>query len=588
MHRMTRVTGQWAGVSSLSTERIPTRPSHKRATTCDDGRVSAAVDDLLREGQEALHSGDGAVARRAFEAACHQRACGDTLEGLARSVYLLREYRSSIAAHERAFTAYRQEGNALGAARCARMLYWLHSNMYGNAAVANGWAARACSVLTESGQAGSIPGWTMLLRALLDPDLSHRPHHCREALAIARESGDRDLEFEALGWLGLAQVLLGQTDAGMPLLDEALAAVCAGEVDDLYVVEGICCGMFWACEHAHDIVRAAQWLRAVDDVSHRRGLTAVGGFCRAHYGSILTAAGRWSEAEAELVEAVRITEHGYSAMRAEILVRLADLRVRQGRLEEAEQLLDGLDHRPDAIRPLAALRLARGDTDFALHLLEGGLATGNRSVGDSALLALLVDVHLAAGDVGAAQRVATELDELAQRTGGNYALALAAFARGRVCLATRSPDAKACLRNALIAFGRAQMPVEAARARLELARAVVDERPEVAVAEARAALNAFEQLEAAREADAAAALLRSLGAQGRTGPRLSAELTRREAEVLGLLGHGLSNPEIGERLFISPKTVEHHVGRILGKLGLRNRAEAATYALRVRRPNIGG
>ena len=50
--------------------------------------------------------------------------------------------------------------------------------------------------------------------------------------------------------------------------------------------------------------------------------------------------------------------------------------------------------------------------------------------------------------------------------------------------------------------------------------------------------------------------------------------------MLRLLGEGLTNAEIGERLFISPKTVEHHVGRIYGKLDLRTRTEAAAYALR--------
>jgi DNA-binding NarL/FixJ family response regulator len=100
------------------------------------------------------------------------------------------------------------------------------------------------------------------------------------------------------------------------------------------------------------------------------------------------------------------------------------------------------------------------------------------------------------------------------------------------------------------------------------------------VAEATGALAAFEELNAARNADAAAALLRRLGGPARTGPRRRTPLTRREEEVLDLLGHGLSNPEIADRLYISRKTVEHHVGRILTKLGLRSRAEAAAYAAR--------
>ena len=52
-----------------------------------------------------------------------------------------------------------------------------------------------------------------------------------------------------------------------------------------------------------------------------------------------------------------------------------------------------------------------------------------------------------------------------------------------------------------------------------------------------------------------------------------AELTRREKEVVQLVGQGMSNPDIGRRLFISPKTVEHHVSNILSKLGLRSRIE---------------
>ena len=100
----------------------------------------------------------------------------------------------------------------------------------------------------------------------------------------------------------------------------------------------------------------------------------------------------------------------------------------------------------------------------------------------------------------------------------------------------------------------------------------------MALAEARAALEGFERLPAARQADAVGALMRSLGSRERPTQRTSGVLTKREAEVLELLGHGLTNPEIADRLYISRKTVEHHVSRLLAKLGLRSRAEAAVYA----------
>ena len=58
------------------------------------------------------------------------------------------------------------------------------------------------------------------------------------------------------------------------------------------------------------------------------------------------------------------------------------------------------------------------------------------------------------------------------------------------------------------------------------------------------------------------------------------ELTDREMEILRLIAQGLSNEEIAERLVIARSTVGVHIGRILGKLGLANRTQAALYALR--------
>jgi DNA-binding NarL/FixJ family response regulator len=85
---------------------------------------------------------------------------------------------------------------------------------------------------------------------------------------------------------------------------------------------------------------------------------------------------------------------------------------------------------------------------------------------------------------------------------------------------------------------------------------------------------------APRDADAAADLLRRLGAGGRARVRSDGTLTTRQREVLALLAEGLSNAEIAERLVISHRTVEHHVSAILSTLGLRSRAEAAAHAVR--------
>jgi tetratricopeptide (TPR) repeat protein len=286
-------------------------------------------------------------------------------------------------------------------------------------------------------------------------------------------------------------------------------------------VDSIMCGLFWACELVNDVPRADQWMRAAADLLPRRNVVAA--FCRAHYGGILTAAGRWNEAERELLQAARHFDRGMPQRRAAAMIRLADLRVRQGRLEEAALLLDGLDRHPDAVRALAALHLARGEVAVARDLLERATAAPDDevpTVGESTMVGPLL-----------ALRPAGAVSEGRGRAG-----------QGRLCVASGQGDDRACLHKALEGFSRAELPMELARTRLEMARALSGRAPEVAVAEARAALEDFERLEAARHADAAGALLRSLGAPVRTGPKGVGALTRREAEVLELVGAGLSNP----------------------------------------------
>jgi DNA-binding NarL/FixJ family response regulator len=66
---------------------------------------------------------------------------------------------------------------------------------------------------------------------------------------------------------------------------------------------------------------------------------------------------------------------------------------------------------------------------------------------------------------------------------------------------------------------------------------------------------------------------RTVGGDNRHAP------DRREADVLDLVRRGLTNAQIGERLYISPRTAEHDVSSVLGKLGVRSRAEAAALSI---------
>jgi DNA-binding CsgD family transcriptional regulator len=535
--------------------------------------------DAVAQGREALRVGDPVGARSAFEEALTDGASGAALEGMSAASYVLLEFSRSIDEMERAYAAFRSHHDGPGAVRTARTLGYLHGTTTGDWAIAGGWIARAKTLLVDQPDS-SERGWVALTEGMFEGNRAVKERHYARALDVGRTTSDAELVFCTLAYLGASLVHDDRVEEGMLLLDEALAAVAGGEVEDFVIVEEIFCQMFSACERAQDIGRAEQWIRVGEAIAESRRLPAVSAYCRTHYGGILTAAGRWPEADDALTEAVRLWALGRRTLRAGAVVRLADLRVRQGRLEEAAQLLDGMSDNPEASLPLASVQLARGERAVARETLERALQrTGPRSSGAVPLLALLIDIELADGDLVAAETTAHGLVVCADGHPSAYTAAVLALARGRIGLAGGS-DPRGWLRDALVGFANAQLPLEAALCRLDLARAFKQESPEVAVAEARIALLEFERLAAARQVDATQSLLRDLGARvspARTGGNT---LTRREQDVLALLGEGFSNPEIAQRLFISRKTVEHHVGNVLDKLGLRNRAEAAAYAVR--------
>ncbi len=542
--------------------------------------MSGSMRDRVALGRDALRAGDPLGARSVCEEVLSAGASGAAFEGMSAASYVLLDFPRCIDEMERAYAAFRAEQDGPGAVRAARTLGYLHGTTSGDWAVAGGWIARAKTLVVDQPDS-SERGWIALTEGMFEEVRVLKERHYAHALDVGRSKSDPELVCCTLAYLGASLVYDDRVEEGMLLLDESLAAAAGGEVEDFVILEEIFCQMFSACERAQDVGRAEQWIRVGESIAERRHLPAVSAFCRTHYGGILTAAGRWPEADDALTGAVRLWALGRRTLKAGALVRLADLRVKQGQFEAAENLLEGLGNDHEASLPRASLQFARGETDLARETLERALQSCDPSSSSCVpLLALLTDIHLARGDLAECENAVSALAACAEAHPSAYTGAVLALARGRAALVTGSGDPREWLRDALLGFTTAQLPLEAALCRLDLARAFGQESPGVAVAEARIALREFERLTAARQVDAAQSLLRRLGSPVSPARSGGSTLTRREKDVLTLLGEGLSNPEIAERLFISRKTVEHHVGKVLDKLGLRNRSEAAAYAVR--------
>lgn len=503
----------------------------------------------------------------------------EALDGVGQALWWLDERAAAIDRRRDAYTAAQRHGDVRLAGGIATYLAAEH-RIDGRSAAAAGWLARARRLLAGL-PTSPQHGWLAIedAKRARDPDDAER--HAGAALAVAHELGDPDVECMALAQLGRALVRQGRVDEGVALLDEAMAIALEGETNDPLACGDACCTTLTVCHDIADLDRAAQWCEVVVEFVERRRFLPVQAWCRGIFGGVLVRAGDWARAEEVLLGALRRdpARPGRSAARVFPLAVLADLRVRQGRTDEAARLLAGIEDEAAAFVPLILMHLQRGDLAVAQALLDRRTAAGADSPETVALEGALA---LARGDATRAAAVATRLTSLAVAARREDLVAEAALAAGRAALALGdAAAAERHLEGAAARFAVLRMPLEEGRARLGLAEVHTRLGSPLAPRLARDALEVFERLDARPDADRAAALLRRLGRAGRTAGRSGRdELTLREREVLRLVAAGLSNGQIAERLVIAPKTAEHHVSRVLGKLGVRSRAEAAAYAVR--------
>ena len=531
-------------------------------------------------GFQAMATGDWRGARDAFSAVLAVAEVPEALFGLANALFWLGDLAGTIANCEKAYAGFRRRGDPMFAAGAALALVGYNKGYLGNTAAARGWLSRAARIIEN--EAPELRGELLGATAYVTEDPVESEALARQAAEIGRANGHSDLELMAMHAVGQALVQQGRTEEGMALLDEAMAGVIGGEYGDPLTAAQMSCMTMVVCGSCFDLERATQWVQSLQSFIERYGCPFLYAECRTYYGRVLFENGDWAAAETLLAEAISMSQGVFEAPHAFASGTLAELRLAQGRVEDAARVLRGVEGRTEAAAAVASVRLQQGEPSAAAAVLRRRLAaTSPNRLDVAAVIELLGEAEIALSDSGAAVERGRALIALGTASHCDLIVAHGERLLGHALAASDVPAACAHLETALAAFVHAGIPYRTAQTRLMLAQVLGHRDREVAGAEARTALAVFEDLGASRDADAAAALMRDLGIKAaRTGPKNTGRLTSREQEVLALLGEGLSNPEIARRLFLSRKTVEHHVARILSKLGLRGRAEAAALAAR--------
>ena len=376
--------------------------------------------ESIAEGRSALARGKWADARALFAEALEQMETPDAYEGLGIAARYELDGEAATEAHERGYRLARTRGDSAAAARLAIQLGY-DAYAFRGPAEASGWVERAAMLVDgepPSVAAASVPMMRAHLALLVDHDPDLARAESAQAIPLAREVGVVDVEMLAVGLNGLALVSLGKTDEGMRLIDAAAAAAVGGEMTDADSIETVCCFALDACKRVRDLDRANEWCLRVREIATRFGDRQMFSVCRTHYADVLLWHGDWERADEELTAAVAELEAIRPGREADPLVRLAELRRRQGRVRESEELL--VRAASHSLHPLVEglLALDCGDSKAA----HDAAARFLRRIGPAdrfervAGLELMVRSGVAAGDADTARHAGEEIAAIAATT----------------------------------------------------------------------------------------------------------------------------------------------------------------------------
>jgi len=513
---------------------------------------------------EPAASAEAAIRGARREAAAYCRAALDTglvahdtaraalLDRYATHLFETNELEASIAARGEAIALHRAAGDTVGEslALAGQAMAMVRALRNADADEASRRALAAAQGAGEGAHRGRVFATEAYLR-MLARDYEDAVTWSERGAAVAARHDDQETLAAAHTWMGAALMFV-DFERGFDIVRHGLAL--SRDVGDggvrtagAYVMLGTASGELFRLDHAE------RYLDEGIAFAHERDVDRLHHYMLAWRALVDMYRGRWREAEARAAD-VLARGAGMSTHRVMALVALGRVRARRGDAAAAS-LLDealALAERSGTLQRIAPVRAARAEAAW----LAGDLAGAAHEA--SAALPLAQD-----------KSHPWFVGELAQwlwRTGSIPELRVA-------CAAPYAHALAGDWRAAAQAWLELGCPYEAACA-LADGDAAGTQR----------ALATFDSLGAAPMAERVRAALREAGVTAvPRGPRATtrahpAGLTAREAEVLALLAAGLANAAIARRLSRSPRTVEHHLAAILGKLGAQTRTEAVALA----------
>jgi LuxR family maltose regulon positive regulatory protein len=547
--------------------------------------------ELINKGRQSLSIGEWEKARNFLLDALKEEESPEVYEELGWACWWLNDTSGVFENRTKAYNLYLEKDDKLGATRNA---YWMgvdYIEFKGEFAVASGWFKRAETLLEGLPDSSELSMFKILKARWafqVDKNSEFAFKLLDESLQISKSLKNVNGEMLAEALKGFILVVEGNISQGMPLLDDATLLALTSEQSDVKFTTITCCYLIDACERIRDYERATQWCKNVKELCKQWRYKAMFANCRMKHAGILIWKGDWKEAEEELLSAANELQKFRPVQVNACIVRLADLKRRQGKWNEAEKLLNKVESHPLKQLFSAFLFSDREEYEKAFDMAERYLRrfSSDEKAERTLVIELLIKINIKLGNLEKVHDLLNELKEIADSINTLPLKAAVIGAEGNINFALKNyGQAKENLEDAVDIYDKIKSPFESARTRALLADVLVKiNKYAQAEGELDTAITKFKELGAEKDFEKAKYVLRNLYKETVTNSdKNKYEFTGRELEVLRLIAEGKNNEEISEKLFLSVRTVEKHITNIYGKLGVSGksaRAYAASYAIK--------